>query len=291
MIWLLDVTTGRFKYVSPSVERLRGFSPEEVMAQPVDAALTPESARHVADSLPSLIAAIEAGDDSLRVTVDQVDQPRADGTIVPTEVTSRMLTDESGSVVEVLGVSRDITERRRAEAEITALNESLEARVSERTAQLEEAIAELEAFSYSVSHDLRAPLRAINGYATILAEDHGDSIGDDGRDLCDSIVASTRRMGQLIDDLIAFARLGRTTLSVETVDMRALVDEVLAEVRSRRPSPPGCRAPGAGAGRPRAPAAGLGQSHRQRRQVQCRAGCAVRGGDVPRGAGRARLLR
>ena len=97
-------------------------------------------------------------------------------------------------------------------------------------AQLESAIAELEAFSYSVSHDLRAPLRAINGYATILAEDHAADIGDDGLRCCDNIIGNTRRMGQLIDDLLSFSRLGRSRLAREPIDMTALAHSAYGEI-------------------------------------------------------------
>jgi PAS domain S-box-containing protein len=232
VIWLMDVATGRFNYVSPAVERLRGLTPEEVMAQSVEASLTPESFADIARTLPVTLAAVRAGDESARVNTNEVDQPRADGSIVPTEVTTTCLTDEHGEVTEIIGVSRDITERRLAEAEIKALNSSLEARVAERTAQLEQAMAELEAFSYSVSHDLRSPLRAINGYATILGDEFGTALGADGETLCANIVRNTRRMGQLIDDLLGFARLGRTQLAKQPVDMQELALGVLDEARA-----------------------------------------------------------
>jgi signal transduction histidine kinase len=154
----------------------------------------------------------------------------ASATLIVVKVGTRVLTGADGHIDRVLGVSRDITERRQAEAKIRELNESLEARVRERTVQLESAIAELEAFSYSVSHDLRAPLRAINGYATILAEDHPRDIGADGLRCCDNIIGNTRRMGQLIDDLLAFSRLGRSRLAREPIDMTALVHSAYGEI-------------------------------------------------------------
>ncbi len=230
VIWILDLGTNQFTYVSPSVQRLRGFTAQEVLRQPMDEILTPESAAHVAALLPPEIEALERGDEKARINVTEIEQPCKDGSVVATEVTTTLLTGADGHIDRVLGVSRDITERRQAEAKIRELNESLEARVRERTVQLESAIAELEAFSYSVSHDLRAPLRAINGYATILAEDHPRDIGADGLRCCDNIIGNTRRMGQLIDDLLAFSRLGRSRLAREPIDMTALVHSAYGEI-------------------------------------------------------------
>jgi PAS domain S-box-containing protein len=230
VIWIFDIPADRFTYVSPSVERLRGYTVHEALQQSMEQALTPDSFRYVVGGLGPRIAALEAGDDSAAVVVSEVEQPCKDGSVVATEVTTTFLRDAAGRIDRILGVSRDVTERRRAEAEIRALNESLEARVHERTAQLEEAISELEAFSYSVSHDLRAPLRAINGYATILAEDHASAIGEDGLRYCDTIIVNTRRMGQLIDDLLSFSRLGRTRLAREPIDMGALANSAFGEI-------------------------------------------------------------
>ena len=138
-------------------------------------------------------------------------------------------TFESGAGLCCVSMTVDITERRRAEAEIQRLNEQLEARVAQRTAQLEAANRELEAFGYSVSHDLRAPLRAIDGYAAILLEDHMAGAGPEGRRVCDVICQSARRMGQLIDDLLAFSRLGRAGIEPVRVDMQALARSAFEE--------------------------------------------------------------
>jgi PAS domain S-box-containing protein len=125
---------------------------------------------------------------------------------------------------------RDISARKKAEQQIRQLNENLERKVAERTTQLEAANKELESFSYSVSHDLRAPLRAVNGYAMMLKEDFNDKLGDEGNRVINTIMTNARLMGQLIDDLLAFSRMGRKAMVIMQVDMNALMSVALREV-------------------------------------------------------------
>ncbi|PJJ84882.1 PAS domain-containing sensor histidine kinase [Mucilaginibacter auburnensis] len=118
---------------------------------------------------------------------------------------------------------RDISERKLAEIEIQVLNETLEKKVAERTAQFQAANKELESFSYSVSHDLRTPLRAVNGYAMMLKEDFEDLLGGEGNRIVDTIINNGKLMGQLIDDLLAFSRMGRKEVNLQHTDVHALI--------------------------------------------------------------------
>jgi two-component system sensor histidine kinase/response regulator len=144
----------------------------------------------------------------------------------------RVLNDQLEMKVQerTASLESEIAERHRAERAVRELNGTLEIRVSERTGELATANRELESFSYSVSHDLRAPLRAIAGYSRILINRCAPALPDEGRRLLDNVINSAHRMSQLIDDLLRFSRLSRQPLSKGTVHIKPLVDEIVAEL-------------------------------------------------------------
>lgn len=140
--------------------------------------------------------------------------------------------DEPASLVEV----EDATERLRAEAQVQSLNRTLEARVALRTRELRQASEELEAFSYGVSHDLRAPLRAIDGFARLLGERYQHAIDDNGRDYLARIHAATARMGELIDALLQVSRVSRGELRHEPVDLSRMAQDIATDQRNADPA-------------------------------------------------------
>ncbi|HET6822018.1 MAG TPA: PAS domain S-box protein [Anaerolineales bacterium] len=149
-----------------------------------------------------------------------------DGREMWVSTTKMPLRNSDGQTIGIFGISRDITERKRNEQAIRQLNADLE----KQAEQLQAANKELEAFSYSVSHDLRAPLRAIDGYTRILVEDYESVLDSEGKRICSVISREARRMGQLIDDLLAFSRLGRREIYFSRIDMETLANSVFVEL-------------------------------------------------------------
>jgi hypothetical protein len=160
---------------------------------------------------------------------------RKDGSEINVSLTIFPIIDAAGRIIGASHVARDITVRKRFEAEIRSLNESLELRVQERTAELAEINRELESFSYSVSHDLRAPLRSIDGFSRLLLEDYSDRLDEAGKERLGRIRAAAIRMGQLIDGLLDLSRLGRTEIRKERVSLTSLGEHISRELQRSSP--------------------------------------------------------
>ena len=156
-----------------------------------------------------------------------------DGTTVPAVLAVSGF-DFDGMLLRCL-VLTDLTAQREAEAEVRTLNAELEARVAVRTAELERVNKNLEAFTYSVSHDLRAPLRALSGFSAALVEDYGDRLDETGRGYAGSIMAASERMAALIDDLLILSRVSRAGMNLQPVDLSAEAAAIAGELESRDP--------------------------------------------------------
>jgi PAS domain S-box-containing protein len=203
--------------------RLIGFTREELQAGKVHwRVITP----------PRWLATDEKAVEELRergtCTPYEKEYVRRDGTRVPVYLADAVL---PGPEEQIVAFVLDLTALKRAEAQVRQLNTELEQRVHDRTAQLDAANKELEAFSYSVSHDLRAPLRHVAGFASRLAKEAGPALGDKSRHYLEQIVDSTEHMGCLIDDLLTFARMGRAELRHERVDLGRMGEELINQLK------------------------------------------------------------
>lgn len=155
-----------------------------------------------------------------------------DGRIMWTQVSATPILDEDSQFTGSFAMYTDITDRKRTEEEINKLNQELEQRVADRTAQLEAANKELESFAHSVSHDLRAPLRHIDGYIEMLQSSTNNILSDKSQNYMEIISRSAKKMGMLIDDLLSFSRMGRSEMFKSEIDLTSLVQDVIKEYES-----------------------------------------------------------
>ena len=209
-------------------ESLLGYESEEMAGRHVTDWHVPEAKAAVVSAVETVM---EEGQNSIEAPLIA-----KDGHLVPFILTGVKF--ESQGQAFLMGIGFDITERKQAEAEVLRLNLNLEQRVKDRTAQLEAANQELEAFSYSVSHDLRSPLRGIDGFSQALVEDYQDRLDETGRKYISRIRVGTQRMGQLIDDILKLSRVSRsepTRVKTDLSDLcRKLMDELTQGAPGRR---------------------------------------------------------
>ena len=206
-------------------EKMFGWSREEVLNNDLANTIIPPHMREAhRTGMKTFLATGEAK------VLDQLIEMEAlhrSGRLFPIELSiSKVKTSE---VLTFCGFITDITERKRVEEEIKLFNQRLEQMVQERTLELQMVNKELESFSYSVSHDLRAPLRAIHGYMSIFADEYADKFDDEARRLTTIIMNNTQKMGRLIDDLLAFSQLGRKELIRTHASMAQIVESICEE--------------------------------------------------------------
>ena len=229
IVWELDVASFRHTLVSNQAERILGFRADDWMREPGFwmRHVHPEDAHSVVAHYKEVIRT--------RVTkaIDYRLLGLAGKIVWVHDAVSPVVVGER--VLKLRGVMMDISERKHFELELGRLNTELEGRVGRRTSELESVVDELRSFSYSVSHDLRSPLRAIHGFGLALEREYRENLDATGRDYLHRILSSADKMAKLIEDLITLSRVSHAEMTTGSLDLSAIAEEVVAELRTAEP--------------------------------------------------------
>jgi PAS domain S-box-containing protein len=202
---------------NPAAGRMYGYAAKEIIGQPITVLCPPDRVAEIQEILHKI-------GDGEHVPYHETVRQRKDGTVFPVSVAISPVHDDRHSLIGASSIARDISERYRLQAELRL-----------RTDDLEIAYRDLETFSYSVSHDLRAPLRAMEALSSALLDDCGDSLSDAGVGYTKRIQAASERMTQLIDDLLNLARVSRAQIHLQVLDLGAEVADIAAELQRQAP--------------------------------------------------------
>lgn len=227
-MWVYELHTLQFLMVNDAAVARYGYSREEFLNMSLHKLYASRDLQRLSNSI------IKASQKDYYPVAEVWEHIKKDGTVFHVEVLTTALEFENNPAY--MALATDVTERIKTQEAVQDLNAKLEARVTERTERLSALNRELEAFSYSVSHDLRAPLRAIDGFSLVILEDYGDELHEDAQNYLHRIRNASKRMGHLIDDLLHLSRLSRQEMVVQPLDLSALVHLICQDLQSSDPA-------------------------------------------------------
>ena len=211
-----------------SAERLFGYSAEEMIGRPVALLMPPDRPNEE----PTILGRLRQGE---RIDHYETVRRRKDGSLIDISLTVSPVRDQSGRIIGASKIARDITELRKAREILAKSHQELEERVKERTASLNETIAQLEEFSYSLSHDLKAPVRAMAGCAQAVLEDYGSQLDAEGQDLLNRIIRAGSRMERLIHDVLIYSRVARCDIEIKQLALEPLIRDITSQYPEMQP--------------------------------------------------------
>jgi len=209
-------------------ERIFGYTAEETIGKPVSMLIPVERQNEE----PDILARLRRGQ---RIDHYETVRQRKDGSLLNISLTVSPVRDSSGQIIGASKIARDITELCKVRQALANSHQELEERVTARTASLSEAVSQMEEFSYSVSHDLRAPVRAIKGYTQAILEDYSEPLDAKAREYLQRVLNSSSRMEQLIHDVLTYSRLARSQIRLQPVSLQKLLPEVIHQYPEMQP--------------------------------------------------------